>query len=171
MKHLLLLRHAKSSWNNPGLKDFDRPLNKRGLIAAVIMADFLSEYEVQPDYVLCSSAQRTRETITPLIEISSQSMEVHFTRNIYEASYLSILEEVQKVPDAVETLLVIGHNPGMEDLAAVLCDEGSPEAVDLMAEKFPTAALAHITLTEKSWSSVGRDKGFLKKFVRPKDLS
>ncbi len=170
MRHLLLLRHAKSSWDFPELADFDRPLNGRGLKAAKMMARHLSEIEIRPDIIISSNAQRTRETLSALLHEYDHSFETKLTRHIYESSYLSLLEEVKRIPKQIECAMIIGHNPGMEDLAFTLCNEGNAEAVTLMQEKFPTAACAHVTFEGDSWEDVGRGKGFLQSFVRPRDL-
>ena len=170
MKHLLLLRHAKSSWADMRVQDFERPLNDRGRKAAPAMAEYLSGHMPLPDYILCSTAKRTRETLGFVQAVYAHPLHVEMTRNIYEAPYLAILDMLHKIPADTECAMVIGHNPGMEDLSAALCGEGRRKAVDRFNIKYPTAACAHITFEDAQWAEIGRGKGFLQDFVRPKDV-
>jgi phosphohistidine phosphatase len=182
MKTVLLLRHAKSSWDDPSLPDFHRPLAPRGRRAAPLVADYLTDHGLIPDRVLCSSAHRARETW----EIVSEGLEqdtdlvahlgagpppvVELREDIYHASSSSLLEMVQSLDDAEESVLLVGHNPTFETLADVLAGTGDRDGMTRMRRKYPTAALAVIDFPVSHWSEVGPGKGYLRAFVRPKDL-
>jgi len=175
LKRLHLLRHAKSSWDDPGLEDHDRPLAPRGHRAAAAMAGHLAARELRPDLVLCSTARRTRETLDYLIPLLD-SLTVRFERSIYVFDAAQLLKRIRLVPEHVDDLLVVGHNPALADLAGALTDsqpEQGREARMLarMREKFPTAAFASIELTVASWANVGRNGGHLVHYQRPKDLA
>jgi len=163
MKRLYLLRHAKSSWKDTTLADHDRPLAGRGRRAAAAMADHMAQHQIVPDLVLCSTAVRTRETYERL-----QAAPVRFERRLYAASADDLLELVRTLPDDVGTVLLIGHNPGIEDLALRLA-RPSPER-DRLQAKFPTAALATLELTGSRWSELEPGCASLIAFVRPSDL-
>jgi phosphohistidine phosphatase len=123
MVHLILLRHAKSDWTDEGLLDKDRPLNPRGKRAAPEMARWLEKQNLISDRILCSSAQRTRETLELMQAVWSAHPEVHFIDRLYLASPQTILEEAMGHSGGAQSLLIIGHNPGMEMLATQLSDE------------------------------------------------
>jgi phosphohistidine phosphatase len=162
---LYLLRHAKSSWDEPGLADHDRPLAKRGRRAADAMARHLRENEVAPELVLCSTARRARETFER-IEPALEAPEVRFERELYGATPHGLLERLQRVPDSVASVMVVGHNPTLEELALDLA-RPSPARRELEA-KFPTGALATLELPG-SWGDL--DEAELVAFVRPRDLT
>jgi phosphohistidine phosphatase len=156
VKRLYLLRHAKSSWKQPELADRDRPLNGRGRRAAKTIGRHLRDQGIDPDLVLCSPARRTRETLER-IEPSLGRGGVKVEPELYGASAGELLERLRAVPGDVESVLVIGHNPGLADLTFRLCG---------FDEKFPTAALA--TLSCPAWDAL--DRAQLDDFVRPRDL-
>src|ERR671923_1158092 len=136
MKRLFLLRHAKSSWKDEGLADRDRPLAGRGRRAAKVMARHLQEEKISPALVLCSPARRTRETL----EAVSPSGEVRIEDELYGASEAELLERLRRVPEAIESVMLIGHNPAIEELALGLASRG--ERLEDVERKFPTGALA-----------------------------
>lgn len=171
MKTLLLLRHAKSSWSEPGLADFDRPLNERGLLAAPLIARHLAESGLLPDLVLCSAAQRTRETLALMLPGLSRDATLRIESGLYEADAAALLNRLKRIEAAVDCVLVIAHNPGLEDLAALICG-GGPEAIRRrMDEKFPTAALAAFAIDAARWSSLRQGAAILTDFVLPRDLA
>jgi phosphohistidine phosphatase len=170
MKQLLLMRHAKSNWSVEGLSDFERSLNDRGHLNAQDMALYLLKNAPLPDYILCSTAQRTRETLGYLLKAYSHPHTVQMSRKIYEAPYVQIMEQVQAVPEHVQTLLVLGHNPGMEEMAFNLCGDGEVDAFKELRFKYPTAACAHISFNVGAWLDVTRTSGYLKDFVTPKTI-
>ena len=169
---LLLFRHAKSSWSDPGLDDFDRPLAPRGVAAAPLMANFIARKGLRPDFVLCSSARRAEETWLLLAEGLGGDFEIKMLRGLYLAAPSRILEALSRGPQNARTIMVVGHNPGLEHLAHAMAGSGSNQkAVKRLREKFPTAALAQIDLEAASWRDVVVGEGRLVRLVRPKDLS
>ncbi len=166
-RRLYLLRHAKSSWKDPALADHDRPLAGRGRRAAAAVADHMAERQAVPELVLCSTALRTRETYERL-EAALEGAPVHYERRLYAASADDLLERLRTVPDPISSVLLIGHNPGIEELALQLA-RPSPDRDNLHA-KFPTAALATLKLTSSRWSELELGCACLIAFVRPRDL-
>jgi len=166
---LLLLRHAKSSWDDPALDDFDRPLAKRGREAAPRMGREMARRGWLPDRALVSAALRTRQT-WELVEVGLPHAVPAFSdRSIYEAPAERILDAIRSTPAGVETLLVVGHNPGIEDLVALLAAPGSaPEAMEKVRRKFPTAGLARLVLTG-AWADLGPGSAALTDFLSPRD--
>jgi phosphohistidine phosphatase len=167
MKHLYLLRHAKSSWKDTGLPDHDRPLARRGRRAAKAIARHLGDHGIEPDVVLCSTARRARETLER-IEPALGSPAVLVERDLYAANAPALLERLRSVPDTVESVMLIGHNPGLQQLALDLA-RPSPTVREL-ATKYPTAALATLTFPASSWQELDRDTAELVALVRPRDL-
>ena len=168
-KTLLLLRHAKSSWDDPSLADFDRPLAKRGREAAPRMAREMERRGWLPDLAMVSSALRTRQTWDLIAAELPRAVPVFFEETIYEAPAPRILAAIRAVPDNAATLVVVGHNPGFETLAEMLAGQGSePEALARMRRKFPTAALARLTL-DGGWADLGPGGARLTHFLTPRD--
>jgi phosphohistidine phosphatase len=167
MKRLYLLRHAKSSWKDTSLPDHDRPLAGRGRRAAKAIARHLREHGIEPELVLCSSARRARETLER-IEPALATPTVRVEVDLYAASAPALLERLQAVPDTVESVMLIGHNPGLQDLALDLARR-SPTVGELAA-KYPTAALATLEFSASNWQALDRDTGELIELVRPRDL-
>lgn len=170
MPTLLLLRHAKSSWDDPGLRDHDRPLSDRGERSASAMAAYLRQNGVAPDLVLCSSARRTVDTLAAVRLGLPEGLKVETARDLYEAGAAALLDRLRRVPATVGTLLVIGHNPGLEDLATRLSGADSdPGAVKALGRKFPTCALATLSFGG-DWGGLAWSGARLAGFVTPKDL-
>ncbi|CAN7619342.1 SixA phosphatase family protein [Mesorhizobium sp. LjRoot246] len=168
MKQLLLLRHAKSSWDGPDLDDFDRPLAERGLKAARLMGRELAARGWLPDLVLVSAARRTRDTWRLVAAELPTHPRIAFIEALYGASAKDILSQVHQTDPSCGSLLVIGHNPGLEDLARQLAGPGSEtNARKKLEEKFPTAALARFVF-EGDWSGLSSTR--LTHCLRPKDL-
>ena len=169
MKRLFLLRHAKSDWGDPGLDDFDRPLSRRGRNAAPRVAAWMHESDLVPELVLCSAARRTTETwelMTPVL--GAIPTEHHGA--LYLASPGRILDLLAEQDDGVQSIMVIAHNPGTEELASRLTAGGDDRARERMRLKFPTAALAVISFGVDRWLDLSRAGGSLERFVRPADL-
>ena len=168
--HLLyLLRHAKSSWDNPGLSDHERPLAPRGRKAARLIARHLDEAGIRPALVLCSAALRARQTyecVRPAGELVIEPL-------LYGASAGAVAERVRAVPEAVASVMVIGHNPAMQALAVGLAaDEvtgAADEQLETLREKFPTCALATLRLSGP-WNALAPGSCQLLEVVRPADL-
>ena len=162
---LYLLRHAKSSWADPGLADHDRPLAPRGRRASKVIGRHLREQGIEPELVLCSSARRARETLERL---GLARRGAHVEPGLYGADAGTLLARLHEVPAAVPSVMLIGHNPGLQDLALLLSRPG-PDVRELEA-KFPTAALAIFALPGPGWRTLDRGTAELIEFVRPRDL-
>ena len=171
MKSLYLLRHAKSSWADPSVDDFDRPLNKRGRRACGLVAAYMAGRGIGPDLVLCSAARRARETVEGLADALGAAAPVIFEETLYMAGAERLLARLHAVPDDVGAVMMVGHNPGLENFAGALMAVGDGAAAGRMMEKYPTAALALFTLAVDRWRDVGRRGAALDAFVRPRDLA
>ncbi len=171
MKTLYLLRHAKSSWDRPELTDHDRPLARRGETAAPGMGRHLRDRTPRPQRVLCSSARRARQTWALVAPQLIPAPEVEIRRDIYDAEPADLLAIVQALPDTLACVMILGHNPTLEELAADLAGpESDRGARQQMAKKFPTAAVAEIAFDVAHWHEISSNGGRLVSFVRPKDL-
>jgi phosphohistidine phosphatase len=169
MRHLFLLRHAKSSWGDPSLADFDRPLNGRGRQAAVRLGLYLRDARVRPEIVLCSAARRTRET-WDLIEPALAGAAICIDPVFYEADSDALLTRLRRIEDRFASALLIAHNPGLADLAGRLAGgAGDPDALSRLAEKYPTAGLAALE-TNAGWADLGPGTCRLMSFTCPADL-
>ena len=175
MKRLLLLRHAKAVTGSPKLGDHVRPLNDRGRIDAPRMGIALQHNHYLPGLVLCSTAMRTVETWQHVMPELDGSPEVRFLDELYMASWKVIANIVRDSGGAADVVLVIGHNPGLEECARALSrkprSERERECTNALAEKFPTCALAVLDFAVGSWREIASGTGALVDFVRPKDLS
>ncbi len=170
MRTLYLLRHAKSSWQDATIRDHDRPLAPRGVGAAQRIAVHLPSAGVRPALVLCSSARRTLETLDAIRPALGETAEVSIEPDLYGADAGEILERLRTVDPAVPQVLVIGHNPGLQDLAIELSGEGDPALLTQLRTKFPTGALATLDL-QVSWAELGPGHAHLTHLVTPKELS
>lgn len=162
MKTLLLLRHAKSSWKEQNLSDFERPLNGRGLKAAPLMGRFLRRKKIQPDMIVSSPAERAHQTARLVIEAMKLDAAHRLDERIYEASVHDLLEVISQVEESANVILLVGHNPGLEELLEILTGE---------AQQMPTATLALITLDIDKWSETRMRVGHLEWLVKPKELA
>jgi phosphohistidine phosphatase len=163
MKRIYLLRHAKSSWKDASLRDHERPLAGRGRRAAKLIARHMREEGVAPELVLCSTAKRARQTLER-IEPALGTRSVKVEEGLYGAGKDELLARLRELPAAVGSVLVIGHNPGMQDLALLLA-RSAPE----LEAKFPTAALATLEFSGK-WPGLEPGAAELVGFVRPREL-
>ena len=166
-KTLYLLRHAKSSWEDPRLADHDRPLAPRGRRASKAIAEYLRRQRSAPRLVLCSSSERTRETLKRISAGLRGEVEVQIEERLYTASASGLLERLHEVHARVDSVMLIGHNPALGDLALSLAGTG----VDLrrLTEKFPTAGLATLAF-RGSWEELAPEAARLIAFVTPKAL-
>jgi phosphohistidine phosphatase len=169
-KQLFVLRHAKSSWEDPGLDDHDRPLAPRGERSAQAMGEHLKTQGVRPAQVLCSTARRTRQTL----EAIGLDGEWLIEAGLYAASGQDVLGRLRAVPDDIPSVMVIGHNPAMQMLVLQLVgDDGTaPDGSDLarLQRKFPTGALASLEF-DCPWRELSPGSARLVSFVRPKQLA
>ena len=162
-KTLLLMRHAKSSWKEGDVKDYDRPLTKRGKKDAPMMAQLLKKELLLPDLILCSTAKRARHTVRAMIEELEISKEIVMEmESLYLAEPQAYMDAFREQSDEANCLLVVGHNPGLEALAQVLSDS---------VLSLPTSAVAEIKLPIKKWSDLNeKTEGELKNIWKPKEL-
>lgn len=170
MKILTLLRHAKSGWDDPVSRDFDRPLNKRGRKAARVVGRAMRDEGLAFDAIIASPAVRVIETLRDVGDGYGHALEPTQDPELYLASPAVLLERIHHVDDRVERLLVVGHNPGLEQLALQLTggeENGLRQEVEV---KYPTATLAEIRFDVDRWADVAAAGGTLTRFIRPRDL-
>jgi len=171
-KQLFILRHAKSSWDDPGVHDHDRPLAPRGRQAVQILHTYVRVHRIEPSLVLCSSARRTRETLEGVAPTGESLTEP----GLYAASAGGLLDRLRQIPAGTPSVMLIGHNPAMQmlvlRLAAPALSQLEDEDGDLatVQRKFPTGALATITF-DCEWRDLVAGAGRLTGLVRPKDLN
>lgn len=169
MKTLTLLRHAKSGWDDPVARDFDRPLNPKGKRAAIAMGRHLRGLDLAFDHVVASPAQRVIETIEEFEGGFGTRLAPAWDRRAYLASPATLLDIIRETPADTDRLLLIGHNPGLEELVLLLA--GTKDGLrDQVEEKYPTASVAEIALAIDAWTQVAPGTGRLARFIRPRDL-
>jgi phosphohistidine phosphatase len=169
MTHTLyLLRHAKSSWADPALADRERPLAPRGRRDAKRIAKHLAWLGIEPEHVLCSPSERTRQTLELIRPALGATSKVKLEAKLYAASADELLERIRAVPGSVASVMLIGHNPGLQDLALLLASAGA--GLERLEAKFPTAALATLTLPEATWARLSHADAVLAAYVVPKQL-
>ena len=162
MKTVLILRHAKSSWSNPGLADIDRPLNKRGKRDAPRMGVLINEQDIVPDLILCSPAQRARKTAQAVSEYSSYEGEIETIPDFYPGDPDSFIDTLMTLPEEYQNVMVVAHNPGREELLYVLTGESA---------RMPTSALAQVELPLEKWRDIDDEvEGKLVNLWRVKEL-
>lgn len=170
MVTLSLFRHAKSAWDQAGLRDFDRALAPRGENAAPAMGRYMAENDREPEIVLCSTAKRARQTLELALPEFKSAPEVRYSDAMYHAGPQQMFELVRKLPETCGRAMLVGHNPGMHALAFDLTGSGDEALIDRLGMKFPTAALAVIDF-DGGWDAVLPGDGVLRLFTRPKDLA
>jgi phosphohistidine phosphatase len=170
VRTLYLLRHAKSSWSDPSLGDRERPLAPRGRRAAKRMALYINSQDIRPELVLCSSAQRARETLEVLRPALGPGAEVRFDDDLYGANAYELLGRLRAVNGHIASVLLVGHNPGLQDLATSLAGDGEPVAKDLLEARLPTGALAVLDLGSTTWARLGPGGAYLVRLVLPREL-
>lgn len=170
MKTLTLLRHAKSGWDDPVARDFDRPLNPKGHRAAQTMGVHLRALGLGFDHVVASPAVRVVETLGEVETSYGRALDPHWDQRLYLASAATLLDVVRELPDSAARVLLVGHNPGLEDLVLLLVpDTGSGPRCDVEI-KFPTASVAELRFDAEEWHEIMPASGDLARFVRPRDL-
>ncbi len=167
---LLLLRHAKSDWDEPDLDDIDRPLNARGQAAALTMARYLVDNGLLPNLILCSTSQRTRETLARLLPSLTGETSIQVMPELYDQSEDDYLGLIRKHGGIAPNLMLIGHNPATELTADSLSGTGDADMIADFNEKYPTAALAVIDFDITEWAELDPKTGHLERFVKPRDL-
>lgn len=168
---LSLLRHAKSSWDDPALDDSERGLAPRGVRAAPHMGKAMRKLRLMPDLILCSSAIRARATLALLLpELRLSEPEIQYEDGLYLCTPGAILDRLSKVSDGAAHVLVVGHNPGLHALVLELAGRGDKAALAEVASKFPTASLAVLRFEASSWRDVRAGSGSLECFLTPRGL-
>ncbi|MCU6454888.1 histidine phosphatase family protein [Sphingomonas sp. A2-49] len=172
MKTLTLLRHAKSGWDDPVTRDFDRPLNGKGKRAAQTVGRHLRDLGLEFDHVVASPAIRVGETLDAVGAGYGRALTPVWERRIYLASAATLLDVVHDLPGDAARVLMVGHNPGLEDLVLMLVPAaGGGEGLrGLVEQKYPTATLAEMTLDIAGWDEAGAGGATLTRYVRPRDL-
>jgi phosphohistidine phosphatase len=167
---LTLFRHAKSSWAEPGLEDFDRPLAERGEQAAPLMGAFLAERGLIPDLVLCSASHRTRQTLGLAFARLKAQPETQFLDDLYHATVPAFLAILRGAPHDKHHIMLVGHNPGLQALALEMIGGGDPAGRRAIAHKFPSGAVAAMTLDTPNWAGIRPGDAYLTIFMTPKQL-
>ncbi len=168
-KTLLLLRHAKSSWDDPGMDDIDRPLNDRGERAARLMAPMVAAWH--PQWIGCSMALRTRATLAPLLTTLEVPTQIEISAALYDSNEAAYLRLVRGLSNAIDRALVIGHNPVLEDLTQLLIGSANSIALERLSEKFATGTLVTLQCPINRWSDLAPHSCELVDVVRPRDIA
>jgi phosphohistidine phosphatase len=168
MPTLYLMRHAKSDWHSAATSDFDRPLNKRGSKDAARMGEWLQQQNITPSLILASPAQRTRQTVLAVTaNLGVNSNEIVFSRDLYLADRATLLKVLHSIPESTDSVLLVAHNPGMDDLVEWLSPE--PPPLSGSGKLMTTAALA-IFEVSGPWAKLKRGEVTLQQLLRPKEL-
>lgn len=169
MKTLTLLRHAKSGWDDTATRDFDRALNGKGRRAATVIGRHLRDQALAFDRVVASPAVRVMETLDAVEGGLGRRLSPEWDKRLYLASAEALVDVVRALPGHLDRVLLVGHNPGLEDLVLMLVPDAAGPLRDAVEQKYPTASLAQMTLVA-GWESAGAGTAVLTRFVRPRDL-
>ena len=177
MLTLTLLRHAKSSWDEPGLDDYDRPLSKRGKKAAPEMGAALAKMDLRPEVILCSGAVRARTTLDLVLpSFGTPLPQIVYDDALYLAAPETLLARLRRIRpsetgEVPRHVMLVGHNPGLEELAVLLISSGAFDDTARLTEKFPTAAVAVLGFAGESWADIEPGTGRLQHFLTPRQLT
>jgi len=167
-RHLLIMRHAKSDWDNGAATDFERPLSKRGQHDAPLMGKWMDTQGLKPDHILSSPATRAKKTAALVCEsLDIPISKIEWNQRIYEASLHDLLNILQEQPPDTKMVLLVGHNPGMDELVSYLCGNDTQRLP--YGSLMPTAALAHLSMPD-DWTALKSDCAQLHSLTRPKDI-
>ncbi|MGL5736608.1 MAG: SixA phosphatase family protein [Beijerinckiaceae bacterium] len=169
MHRIILMRHAKSDWPE-GVSDHDRPLAARGREAAPVMGQYLAQERSVPDLALVSSARRTQETWALFAAELPEAVAKRDEPGVYNARPDALLNLVREAPASARTLMIVGHNPGMQELAILLTGHGDRYAFARLSGKYPTCGLTIIDFHGEDWCDVVVRNGRLDRFITPKML-
>jgi len=171
MLRLMLLRHAKSSWASPGMDDKDRPLSPRGARAAPAIGAYMRGHELVPKLVLCSSARRARDTWNLVANELTMLPKLIVDDTLYDfGDGRRLMQALVTKAAGAQAVMIVGHNPAIENLARRLIGKGDAKLRQLLQSKYPTGALTIIDFNTKSWGEVKDGSGILSAFTRPRDL-
>ena len=168
MRTVILLRHGKSSWSDSTLADIDRPLAPRGERASRRIAKYIRRKRIRPTLVLCSPSLRTRQTLEAIEPSLGKGYSIELVPQLYAASERELLEQLQALPESVSSVMLIGHNPGLQNLALVLASRGAD--LPQLEEKFPTGVLATLVVHSESWAGLSPGDAELVDYVVPRQL-
>ena len=171
MLTLSIFRHAKASLGGATMKDFDRPLAERGRTAAPLMGAYLAKEGLRPDLVLSSASARTRETCALAFAAFEKPPEIRFMDVLYLASSKTLLGRIRRTPPGIRHLMLVGHNPGLQDLAIGLIATGPKRPLADLAAKLPTGGLVVLTLETAGWGRAGPGAACLSRFITPRLLA
>lgn len=170
MKKLSLLRHAKSDWQDPAMRDFDRPLNDKGKRVSRAMGHWAASQKLRFDHIIASPAVRVNETLNEFIIGYGKRYNIEWERKIYLASSATILDVVRDTSDEHDHILVVGHNPGLEDIIFDLVpDDGSPHR-DMVEKKYPTGAYAGLSIDVQHWADISKSPARFDIFMPPREV-
>ena len=168
VRTVILLRHGKSSWSDSTVADIDRPLAPRGERASRRIAKYMRRNRIRPALVLCSPSLRTRQTLDAIEPSLGKRCRVELVPQLYAASERELLERLQALPESVSSVMLIGHNPGLHNLALVLASRGAD--LPQLEQKFPTAVLATLVVHSESWAALRPGDAELVDYVVPRQL-
>ena len=171
MLTLSIVRHAKSSWGDPGLRDIDRPLNDRGKVQAQRLGIYLAKENITPDLVICSSAKRARQTLRQMDKNWQSDAEMIIDNRLYLATPNMITALLEEFGDNQAHVMIIGHNPGLHMLAHNLAGTGDEDDLAILQEKYPTGTLCVIRSKAEKWKKIGKAAGKLIYLATPKQLA
>lgn len=171
MRRLMLLRHAKSDWSALGARDHDRTLAGRGREAAPKIGAYMAGHGLMPDLVICSTAIRARDTWELASAAFAPKPAARYDERLYDAEPERILAVVKETASGVHSLLLVGHNPGLKDVAELMVATGDPDARRQLADKLPTAGLVVIEFTDDGWDRLRAHSGRLDRIVTPRSLA
>jgi phosphohistidine phosphatase len=169
VKKLYLLRHAKSDYNN-NVDDHDRPLNKRGEKSCRIIGEYIKKHDIAPQIILCSDAIRTMLTAKNIVRECGIDTNITFTKQLYLATAGEILKVIARIDNTVDSAMVVCHNPGVENLAKFLLEDGNNDSIHRLKTKYSTCGLACFTLQTDNWAEINPQSGYLDYFATPKTL-
>ena len=170
MKTIFLLRHAKSSWNKPELDDFERPLAPRGIKSAEKIGKYLKKEKLLPDIIYCSKAVRAKETWELVNRIVKKKNNINYKNKLYMANFSDFLNIIKETKDNFKSLMLISHNPGIENFALEIIKNKESEKYKNIDYKYPTGALSIIKFNIKKWNEVTSSTGEIYEFIKPKEL-
>ena len=171
MKKLTLLRHAKSGWDDPVARDFDRPLNKRGERAAKVIGTWMRREGLSFDHIIASPAVRVIDTLDQVVTTFGPLGEPTWERRVYLASSATLMDVLRELGTAYDNVLMVGHNPGLEDLILDIVPDVKGDVLrDAVYEKYPTAAVVEMEIDISDWADIDRNSGKLTRYIRPRDL-
>ena len=170
MKTIFLLRHAKSSWDDPRLNDLDRPLASRGIKSSKKIGKYLKKNKLTPDIVYCSSATRAKQTWELVNRIVEKKKNVKYINKLYMANSSDFMDVIKKTDNDFKSLMLVSHNPGIESIAIELSKNENNKFHQIINIKYPTGALAIIKFNLSDWGKINYKKGEIYEFIKPKEL-